>query len=242
MKHIVVFSRRWPLCVEYSGECGRVVWLQLQNYPNFNQSICHRWSPEVSQMLRCDGKMSHPSICDTSSVTCDHLWHRSQTMWQFYTVMYWRGYFTVDVSFFIVGYSWLRTNKLSSWWWCFVKRGMLMMIFQGGCFVYGGSTDQQKGDRMPFITIWSADHLQIVIFIISLYHLSIPQILIVIIGWGRNLFWCIFSTTHICIGCHHYHRRHLKIMIMIMILILIMILITTLLIDSEVEAQSLIWG
>ena len=41
-------------------------------------------------------KVSHPSICDTSSVTCGHLWHRSLNMWRFYTVIYWRGYFTVD--------------------------------------------------------------------------------------------------------------------------------------------------
>ena len=88
-----------------------------------------------------------------------------------------------------------------------------MMIFQGGCFVYGGSTDQQKGDRMPFITIWSADHLQIAIFIISLYHLSIPQILIVIIEAGgvEICFDAFFSTTHTCIGCHHYQHRRLNI-------------------------------
>ena len=73
-----------------------------------------------------------------------------------------------------------------------------MVMFEGGCFVYGGSTDQQKGDRMPFITIWSADHLQIVIFIISLYHLSIPQILIVIIGWGRKF-----------VLMHFFHHIHL---------------------------------
>ena len=29
-------------------------------------------------------------------VTCVHLWHGSPNMWRFYTVIYWRGYFTVD--------------------------------------------------------------------------------------------------------------------------------------------------
>ena len=64
-----------------------------------------------------------------------------------------------------------------------------MMIFQGGCFVYGGSTDQQKGgDRMPFITIWFAHHLQIIIVIfISFKHPSNPHRRhIVIIVWGLN--------------------------------------------------------
>ena len=37
-------------------------------------------------------------ICDASSVTGAHLWHRSLNMWQIYTVKYWRGYFTLDIS------------------------------------------------------------------------------------------------------------------------------------------------
>ena len=41
--------------------------------------------------------------CDTSSVTCVHLWHGSPNMWRFYTVIYWRGYFTVD--------------SVLVWWW-----------------------------------------------------------------------------------------------------------------------------
>ena len=35
--------------------------------------------------------------CDTSSVTCVHLWHWSPNMWRFYTVIYWRVFFTVDL-------------------------------------------------------------------------------------------------------------------------------------------------
>ena len=41
-------------------------------------------------------------ICDTSSVTCEHLWHGSLNMYQFYTVIYWRGYFTVDNSYLTI--------------------------------------------------------------------------------------------------------------------------------------------
>ena len=38
----------------------------------------------------------HLVICDTSSVTCAHLWHGSLNMWQFYTVIHWRVIFTKD--------------------------------------------------------------------------------------------------------------------------------------------------
>ena len=40
--------------------------------------LCHSWphvTKEVSQMLGWDTFLSHLSICDTSSVTGDHLWH-----------------------------------------------------------------------------------------------------------------------------------------------------------------------
>ena len=60
---------------------------------------CDTWKCNMSQMLRCDGKRSHPSICDTSLVTCGQLWQRSLNMWQFYTVIYCRGYFTVDMQY-----------------------------------------------------------------------------------------------------------------------------------------------
>ena len=41
-------------------------------------------------------------ICDASSVTCAHLWHGSLNMYQFYTVIYWRGYFTIDKSYLTI--------------------------------------------------------------------------------------------------------------------------------------------
>ena len=50
---------------------------------------------------------SQVATCDTSSVTGSHLWHGSLNMWRFYTVIYWRGYFTVDC------YSKFWTKRLS---------------------------------------------------------------------------------------------------------------------------------
>ena len=41
--------------------------------------------------------MSQVATCDTSSVTGNHLWHGSLNNIRFYTVIYWRGYFTVDI-------------------------------------------------------------------------------------------------------------------------------------------------
>ena len=44
--------------------------------------MCHRW------LKRCH--------LDASSVTCAHLRHCSLNMWRLCTVIYWRGYYTVD--------------------------------------------------------------------------------------------------------------------------------------------------
>ena len=44
--------------------------------------LCHRWPPvtkEVSQLLGCDTFPVTLSICDTSFVTCGHLWHIGQS-------------------------------------------------------------------------------------------------------------------------------------------------------------------
>ena len=53
---------------------------------------------------------SQVATCDTSSVTGSHLWHRSLNMWRFYTVIYWRGYFTVDHSH-VFGCLWEKYSK-----------------------------------------------------------------------------------------------------------------------------------
>ena len=42
--------------------------------------------------------MSQVATCDRRGVTGSHLWHGSLNMWRFYTVIYWRGYFTVDLN------------------------------------------------------------------------------------------------------------------------------------------------
>ena len=86
--------------------------------------LCHRWSPvteELSQMLGCE-KVLHPSICDTFSVTGGHLWHRPLNMWHFYTVIYWRGYFTVD-TFFINGIIWAQFELCIVFVWLFLSAG-----------------------------------------------------------------------------------------------------------------------
>ena len=55
---------------------------------------CHRYVCTCDRRGVTDGIFL--VICDTSLVTGGHLWHRSLHMWRFYTVIYWRGYFTVD--------------------------------------------------------------------------------------------------------------------------------------------------
>ena len=64
----------------------------------------------MSQVITCDSSrkwhilapltpfLSHPSTCDTPSVICTSLWHGSLNMLRLYTVIYWRGYFTGDIT------------------------------------------------------------------------------------------------------------------------------------------------
>ena len=68
----------------------------LKSIKVFTNKMSQFWSTYMSQVVTCDrrgvtdAKMWHPSICDTS---CDKVTEHVT----FYTVLCWRGHFTVDL-------------------------------------------------------------------------------------------------------------------------------------------------
>ena len=66
---------------------------QLSHVTPFWHTIYHSIKSYIVQW-----PMSQVATCDTSSVTGNHLWHGSLNNIRFYTVIYWRGYFTVDTN------------------------------------------------------------------------------------------------------------------------------------------------
>ena len=75
---------------------------QLSHVTPFWHTIYHSIKSYIVQW-----PMSQVATCDTSSVTGNHMWHGSLNNIRFYTVIYWRGYFTVDC------YSKFWTKRLS---------------------------------------------------------------------------------------------------------------------------------
>ena len=72
----------------------RDIWIGLDIliYSKITPPIYHSIKSYIVQW-----PMSQVATCDTSSVTGNHMWHGSLNNIRFYTVIYWRGYFTVDI-------------------------------------------------------------------------------------------------------------------------------------------------